>query len=95
MIQVCIKKLIKMITNFVYVTGKMPPSPRLSLALFGLCQTGARELRQLASHPGVTVSWIVEKDIRFAEKMTRDLLPQFDTNIVKPSYAHLVYEDPK
>ena len=84
-----------MITNFVYVTGKMPPSPTLSLALFGLCQTGARELRQLASHPGVTVSWIVEKDIRFAEKMTRDLLPQFDTNIVKPSYAHLVYEDPK
>lgn len=68
---------------------------RLSLALFGLCQTGASELRQLACHPGVAVSWIVEKDIRFAEKLAQELPPQFDTNIIKPSYAHLVYEDPK
>lgn len=68
--------------------------PRLSLALFGLCQTGAHELRQLASHPGVAISWIVEKDTRFAEEMAQDLPPQFGTNIIKPSYAHLVYEDP-
>ena len=68
---------------------------RLSLALFGLCQTGESELRQLACHPGVSINWIVEKDITLAEKMAHTLPPQFNTNIIKPSYAHLVYEDPK